>query len=56
MGVGDQRQAPTALPQGKETQYPLYRKLGLTLAIKYAMRKLRIISSSVAYLQFSHIT
>jgi hypothetical protein len=28
MGVGDQRHAPAALPLGKETRYPLYRKLG----------------------------
>ena len=28
MDVGVQRQAPAALPPGKETRYPLYRRLG----------------------------
>jgi hypothetical protein len=27
MGVGGQRHAPAALPPGKETRYPLYRRL-----------------------------
>jgi hypothetical protein len=28
MGVGGKRHSPAALPPGKETRYPLYRKLG----------------------------
>jgi hypothetical protein len=39
MGVGDQRQAPAALPPGK-TWYPLYRRLGGRQGGSGQMRKI----------------
>ena len=40
MGLGGQRHAPAALPPGKETRYPLYRRLRRPQGRSGQMRKI----------------
>ena len=40
MGEGDRRHAPTASPPGKETRYPLYKRLGGTQGRSGRVRKI----------------